>query len=198
MEKAERRYSARLEARAAGEGSSDLVLAGYAAVFDVEANMYPGCVEVFRKGAFAETLQRDEIRAYWCHEDSMVLARTSSGTLSLSEDDKGLLAEIRMANTVVNQNYYASVQRGDVKGMSIGFMVQPDGQVFSVRQDGTQVREITRVVLIEVSPHPDPQYTTTELEARAKAAWAAAPGVAKWEDEVARARATASLMAFDL
>ena len=76
-------------ARAAGEGSSDLVLAGYAAVFDVEANMYPGCVEVFRKGAFAETLQRDEIRAYWCHEDSMVLARTSSGTLSLSEDEIG-------------------------------------------------------------------------------------------------------------
>lgn len=171
METKERRYTGILEVRAAGEGSDDLVLEGYAAVFDIESQLWPGRLEVVRRGAFAQTIQGDDIMAYWAHDMTQVLGRKSAGTLSLEEDAKGLKVQIRMANNAINQARYDNAKRGEVKGMSIGFIAQPDGQQFSLRPDGTEIRELTRVMLIEVSPHPEPQFPETELEARAKVAW---------------------------
>lgn len=168
MEKSERRWNQTLEVRAAGETSSDLVLVGYAAKFDVETMRWPGSFEVVRRGAFTETIKNDDPIAYWVHEKREVLGRKSSGTLTLMEDAIGLFVEIRMANTVINQNYYESVRRGDVRGMSFGFFAHPDGQIWSVRADGSELRELTRVMLVDVGPHPDPQYVETEIEARSK------------------------------
>lgn len=164
----EKRFHAEVECRAASDGSGDLILAGYAAVFDVETERWPGFREVFRRGAFAESLQNSDVLALWMHDYSQPLGRKSGGTLTLEEDSHGLRVEIRMANTVINQNRYSDVQRGTVKGMSIGFIAHPDGQRFSSLVNGAELRELTRVNLLEVSPHSDPQYTETSIEARAK------------------------------
>ena len=200
METTERRYVGKLECRAAADGSDDLVIVGYASVFDVETERWPGSYEVVRRGAFTETLKADDQVAYWVHDKTQPLARKSAGTLILEEDAIGLKAEIRMANTAINQDRYASVKRGDVKGMSIGFMVQPDGQQWSMKASGSELREITRMMVFDVGPHPDPQFPETTLEARSR--WDQErpkdlhPAVAPVEVEIAQARGR--LLSLDL
>lgn len=200
METTERRICGNIECRAAGDGSDDLIIAGYAALFDAETERWPGSYEVVRRGAFTETLEKHDQVAYFAHDKTMVLARKSAGTLTLEEDATGLRVEIRMANTAINQNHYASVKRGDVKGMSFGFVAHPDGQRWSVLPSGGELRELTRVMVFDVGPHPDPQYPGTSLEARAR--WDAArpkdlKPAAEAPAEVEHEQARVRLMALD-
>lgn len=196
IETTERRFAGKIECRGAEDGS-DLVLVGYAVIWNAETQRWPGSFEVFRRGCFIESLGSYDTVAYWVHEKPAPLARMSAGTLLVEEDETGLKVEIRMANTAVNQDRYASIQRGDVKGMSIGFIPQPDGQRWSLRPNGDEVRELTRATLTDVGPHPDPQYPETMIEARAR--WDAQrpkdlQQPAEMPVEVAHAQARATLM----
>jgi uncharacterized protein len=80
------------ELRAAGRK-----LTGYAATYNVEARI-ADFVEVIRPGAFAGSLGQD-ILALVDHNPTRLLARTKSGTLRLSEDDKGLRFELDVPDT---------------------------------------------------------------------------------------------------
>ncbi|GIW49006.1 MAG: hypothetical protein KatS3mg079_482 [Caloramator sp.] len=42
------------------------------------------------KGAFKESIEKDDIRALFNHDTNFVLGRNKSGTLFLEEDEKGL------------------------------------------------------------------------------------------------------------
>lgn len=142
------------------------VIRGYAAVFDQEAEIGGIYREVIRRGAFAKTLgERDQV-ALWDHESSLPLGRRSKGTLTLREDAHGLYIEIEPPDTTWGNDAYVSIQRGDVKGMSIGFrVIKADWH-----EDGASelwLREITEIDLWEVSPVTFPAYEQTEVEARA-------------------------------
>jgi hypothetical protein len=66
-------------------------LVGYAAVFDKFSEDMWGFKEKIAKGAFAESLKRqDDVRMLFNHDPNFVIARTTNGTLKLREDDKGL------------------------------------------------------------------------------------------------------------
>ncbi|PEP81913.1 HK97 family phage prohead protease, partial [Bacillus toyonensis] len=75
----------------------------------------------FQKGAFADSLHHDDIRALWSHDTSKVLGRTKNNTLRLEEDDKGLRFELDLPRTTVGNDTYESVKRGDIAGVSFGF-----------------------------------------------------------------------------
>ena len=66
---------------------------GYASVFESWSEELGGN-SPFRervvKGAFEETIQKDDIRALFNHDPNYVLGRNIAGTLTLEEDDKGL------------------------------------------------------------------------------------------------------------
>jgi len=142
-------------------------IVGYAAVFDIETEIAGLWKEVIRAGAFKKTLsERDQV-ALWNHESSFPLARKSAGTLTLTEDKKGLRFEVDMdLRDSIGTDVYSRVQRGTVNGVSFGFRVTKE-KVNRNEQGYIELREILEVELLEISPVTFPAYEATEVEARA-------------------------------
>lgn len=152
----ERRTS--LELRATGRR-----LEGYAALFDQEARI-GDFVEVIRKGAFGSSLTGRDILALLDHDPGKLLARTKSGTLRLAEDTRGLQFEIQVPPTQHGNDVLALAERGDLGGMSFGFVVPQGGE----RWRGDR-RELLEVQLHEISVVSSwPAYDNTVVVARAK------------------------------
>lgn len=140
-------------------------LSGYFAVFDSVYDIGFGMSESIAPGAFANTLSGD-IRALTNHDSTLVLGRTSAGTLTLREDDKGLWADVEInPNDSDAMNTYARVQRGDVSQCSIGFQIRSEDT--DVREDGSVHWTIRDVELFEVSVCTFPAYEATNVSARA-------------------------------
>lgn len=150
------------EFRARDEGGP--VIEGYFSVFNRDYELWPGAVEQVAPGAFRETLGGD-IRALANHDTRLVLGRTTTGTLTLREDDKGLFGTIKMNEQDSDaMNLYARVQRGDVSQCSFGFDILDEE--FAERSDGSVLWTIRKVKLYEVSVVAFPAYVETAVSAR--------------------------------
>lgn len=159
----ERRYApTTFKLREANDGT--IGFRGYAAVFNQVAYG-----EVIRPGAFTKTLaEGPDVRALVNHA-GVPIARTKSGTLRLSVDDHGLLAEIDgldLANPTV-QELVSAMRRGDIDQMSFAFWPVLDSR----NDDG--VRELLEVSIDDgdVSVVTVPWYdeTTAELNSLERA-----------------------------
>ena len=138
-------------------------LIGYAAVFDKESVPLP-FIETIQRGAFTDSLdRRDDVRALREHDPMMILGRTTAGTLTLRQDDKGLIAEIDPPNTQAGREALELVRRGDLRHMSIGFNVVDDAWA---TRDGKNWREIRKADLADVSIVAFPAYPDTDIATR--------------------------------
>lgn len=136
---------------------------GYAALFNSEADIGGYFREVIAPGAFSETLKTADVRALVDHDSGRVIGRSSAGTLRLKEDDKGLSVEIDLPDTTDGRDLAVSLERGDISGMSFGFVVTHD------EWDETSdppTRTIHQVDLREVSAVAWPAYDDTEIGLR--------------------------------
>lgn len=108
------------------EEADDLMLRGYASTFNQPYDMgwYTESVDA---DAFKRTLgQKPDVRLLINH-DGLPLARTTSGTLTLSTDKTGLVAEARLdRNDPDVQALAPKMARGDLNEMSFGFRVVED------------------------------------------------------------------------
>lgn len=142
-------------------------LRGYAAVFDKPSLDLGGFIEVVRKGAFARSLKEtDDILAFAYHDPSKPLGRRSAGTLTLTEDDTGLLVEIQLADTTLARDVAADVAARNIEGMSFGFSTRKDS--WTARMGQPDLRELLDVQLFEVSAVTMPAYPDTALALRSK------------------------------
>ena len=135
---------------------------GYASVFNSEADIGGYWREVIAPGAFSETIKGD-VRALLDHDHGRVIGRTTSGTLRLSEDEKGLAVEIDLPDTSDGRDAAVLIERGDISGMSFGFVVTHD------EWDETgdiPLRTIHKVNLHEVSIVAWPAYQDTSIGMR--------------------------------
>lgn len=123
--------------------------AGYAAVFNSPSEPLP-FVERIAPGAFERSLRnrKRDVRLYVNHNSDMVLASRRSGTLNLSEDDRGLLVDAELPNTSYANDLRELMATGVVDRMSFGFSVVRGGDKWS--EDGSE-RTLTQVSLHEVS-----------------------------------------------
>lgn len=137
-------------------------IVGHAAVFDTITDLGLFKERVAR-GAFAESIKRDDIRALFNHDPNIVLGRNKAGTLRLREDEKGLAVEIDLPDTQWARDLQVSVERGDINQMSFGFEVL-DASWDVV--DGEEVRTLKRVKLWDVSLVTFPAYPTTDAGLR--------------------------------
>ena len=119
-------------------------------------------------GAFEATLAEDDIRALINHRDEYVLGRNRAGTLRLAEDDEGLSVRIEPPETSYARDLVASIERGDISGMSIGFRTITDEWNM---EDGEPVRTLKAVRLYDVSPVTFPAYPATDVALRALTAF---------------------------
>lgn len=149
----------------ASSDDNEMAVSGYFAVFDQPTEIYPGENEVIKKGAFTESLKKEEVVALWNHDSQKVLGRTSNDTLDLEEDDHGLKGTLHIAPTSYGKDVYQLIKRGDLAGCSIGFFVD-DYQ--DIAKDGAVTHEITKAQLLEVSVVTWPQYEQTEIAVRSK------------------------------
>ena len=157
----ERRSLAQMvERRADSERNT---VAGYAVVFNSEADIGGYFREIIARGAFTETLKTADVRAYFGHDPDKVLGRASAGTLRLTEDSKGLAVEIDLPDTTHGRDVRELIDRGDISGMSFGFVV--------TRQEWDETvdpptRTIHAVELREVSIVSEPAYGDTSIALR--------------------------------
>lgn len=161
---------------------------GYASVFDSWSEQlggeYDPFIEKVCKGAFEQTIQEDDIRALFNHDPNYVLGRNKAGTLQLQEDEKGLFVRIIPPKTTWAKDLLVSISRGDITQMSFGFTVLLDRWSY---ESGTDVRELLKVKLFDVSPVTFPAYSQTECSVRSlEEIFKAHQSVASREKERAR------------
>ena len=154
--------STTFELRAEGDGNT---FVGYAAMFNAPSQPLP-FVERIAPGAFGKSLRnrKRDIRLYVNHNSDLVLASKRSGTLMLSEDDRGLRVEATLPDTSYANDLRALMQAGVVDRMSFGFTVPRGGDRWN--GDGSE-RELREVVLHEVSVVTGfPAYEQTQAAVR--------------------------------
>jgi len=151
------------EVRAMTTTDGSLRIGGYAAQFGQEATGL-SFREVIAPGAFKRSLAAAEpVFLLVNHDtDSLPLASTQGGTLSLSEDAVGLRMEADLdPKNPRAQELVSALSRGDVDKMSFAFTVAPGGEV---RDAG--VRTLTDLNLFEVSVVTWPAYDSTTVGMR--------------------------------
>ncbi len=164
LKKTERRYVPIEELRVSSDSEKPKI-EGYAAVFNSLSENFGGWREQIAPGAFAETIKTADVRALIDHDPSKIIGRTKSGTLQLSEDSKGLLAKIDPPDTQAGRDIVESIKRGDVSGMSFGFIVKEESWDFNSEED-YDLRTLKQVDLFDVSPVTFPAYPDTAVGTR--------------------------------
>lgn len=163
------------ELRAAdGAGASqtgEMSIYGYAAMFNSESKDLGGFVEVVAPGAFTRAIaDKQDVYCLINHDANKVLGRTTSGTLKLTQDDRGLRFDCSLDPTSqTHRDLYASVKRGDTNSCSFAFAAGDDGQSWEDVSKGTQrmfKRTLKDVNLFDVSAVTYPAYNTTSVGAR--------------------------------
>jgi HK97 family phage prohead protease len=157
-----RDFAAELELRVRAGMDSPGRLIGHAAIFDAVADL-GRYREKIARGAFKDSIAKDDIRALINHDPQYLLGRNKSKTLSLSEDTEGLRVEIDLPNTSAARNLVESIKRGDVSQMSFGFTAIDDS--WEKDSAGATVRTLRKVKLYDVSPVTFPAYPQTDIKA---------------------------------
>lgn len=140
-----------------------ILVSGYAAVFNQVTDIGGYFREVIAPGAFTEAIGRDDV-VFLINHDGLPLARTRSGTLTLTQDDHGLRME-----TVLDPDdpdvkaIVGKMKRGDLDKMSFAFM--PEVQEWDETGD-TPLRTIRKASLYDVSIVTTPAYDGTEIGLR--------------------------------
>ena len=140
-----------------------VIVRGYAAVFDSLSEDLGGFKETINKRAF-DNVMNDDVVALLNHDNNIVFGRTSSGTLKLSVDERGLVSEIKMPNTTIANDTITLMERGDISKMSFGFYVDKDKWQESERGFVREVQEVKR--LVDVSLVTRPAYNETSAAIR--------------------------------
>lgn len=147
-----------LEVKADENGRT--VIRGYAAVFESESQDLGGFVEIVERGAFDEVMRSNpDVFGKYNHE--RVIGRTSSGTMRLMVDERGLRYEIdppRSAADVVEL-----IERGDVRGSSFAFRSRPADEAWDRDANGRMIRRIKKFSFLgDAGPVDTPAYLATE------------------------------------
>lgn len=167
-------------------------LSGYAAVFSDETEIAGLFREQIVPGAFADAVGRDDVRALFNHDANFVLGRTLAGTLTLSEDARGLRYDVEPPDTQWARDLMVSVSRGDVSQSSFAFEVVEESWDYSQKGE-MPLRTIKAVRLYDVSPVTYPAYASTTVSARSKEAAALVPVDDAWRVSVDLSRARCQL-----
>lgn len=162
MQELERRTLTAVTVRLAAPDSRRLV--GHAAVFGEVADIGGQFRETIAAGAFRKALKACDVVARWNHGEDTILGRTSSNTLRLTEDERGLAFELDLPNTTLGNDVLELVRRGDVAGMSFAFTCAREKW-----DSPTNTRTVVEVgQLLDVSPVISPAYAGTDVALRSR------------------------------
>jgi HK97 family phage prohead protease len=154
------KYAGSIETRAGEGGAGIQVISGYAAQFNIEADL-GWFIETIAPGAF-DNVMKDDVIACFNHDDDQILARTSSGTLQLSTDKQGLFYAFDVPNLTYAQDLAENIRLKNITQSSFCFEVESEEWVYDYK-DGKDLRKITKIKrLYDVSPVVWPAYADLE------------------------------------
>ena len=146
-------------------GSSCGVISGLAARFNSQSEPLGGYTETVMPGAFRKSLAAGaNIVCLVDHQQSQALGRTSSGTLRVWEDAVGLRFECNVSDSQPGRDAMVNIERGDLHQCSFAFLVEKDGERWTLGPDGDVRRELTNVSLHDVSAVGFPAYEETQVK----------------------------------
>ena len=136
--------------------------------------------EYFKSGSFTHSIDSSDQEIYVLsgHEFSKPLASKLSETAKFWEDASGLQFEARLGEDILSTSYagdlLAQISSGIVAGVSIGFRVPPQRTVPDAErvfeeppeEGDALIRELSDVILYEVSIVTSPAYKNSTIEAR--------------------------------
>lgn len=152
-----------LEIRSADGATDTRTAAGYAVLYNQEANVFDLWVETIAPGAFDKSLQQRDVLAIHSHDTGRVLGRKNAGTLTLRSDSKGIAFENPLPDTTDGRDLAVQIERGDVPGMSFGFRATKQEWDDSVEPPR---RTILEGELYEITYTPVPVWSQTEVGLR--------------------------------
>lgn len=169
MEKMIRRM---MEMRAAQSDDDQMIVEGYAAVFNSETMLWESPYSGYRymekidAGAFDGAKMDRTVFKYNHRDNGLVLASAVNGTLTMLTDDRGLKIRASIAPTTTGKDLYTLIKRGDLNKMSFAFTVKE-----STDTDDRASKVYLRTIngfdeIFDVSVVDFPAYDDTSIEAR--------------------------------
>lgn len=141
---------------------------GYGSVFyragdaSTEYRLGRGVVERIAPTAFDRALRENQdVLALFNHDPNMLLARRSSGTLSLVVDKIGLRYSFEPPDTSAGRDIKTMLRRRDLRGSSFSFTVR--GEKWT-DEGPLQVRTLTDLDLWDTGPVSAPAYVGSSAE----------------------------------
>jgi HK97 family phage prohead protease len=154
-------------------------LVGHPIVFDSWSVDLGGFIERVRPQAVNRLISGGaDVRALWNHNSDIPLGRSTAKTMRFWKDDTGVVMALTPPKWA--GNYIESIERGDVSGMSFGFVMLEDEWFM----DGTKVkRDLFDMRVSEYSAVAFPAYPATDIRV------GAASNRVAWLEKVNRNRA---------
>ena len=153
----------------------EMSISGYAARFNVTSHDLNGFREQLSPGCFTRSLQSDrDVKMLLNHDPSLILGRKANGTLSVTEDDKGLRFRCNIADTTTGRDTYKLIQRNDLSDCSFAFEIDGDeGEQWSDECDENsgerfKMRTIRQARLYDCSVVGSPAYPQTSVSANSR------------------------------
>lgn len=133
------------------EDTESRTVVGHAAVFNTwgDGGWFR---EKISPGAFANALNSSDIRALFNHDPNHLLARNTSGTLRVEEDEQGLRVEFDLPKSA--ESIRESIQRGDLTQMSFAFTVERDEWMYDQDKDERTILEVRELFDVSLVTYP--------------------------------------------
>ena len=141
------------------------VVTGYGSIFNSRSENLGGFYEYISPTAISEeTIAKSDTRALINHDQNLILARQSAGTLNLSIDEKGLKYEFEIPEGLsYGKDLAINMKNGNINQSSFAFTVAEDE--WSTDEDGNDIRTITSIDrLYDVSPVTYPAYKMADSD----------------------------------
>lgn len=162
--------------RAAGAGGGDVVLRGHASSYERAYDMWDmfgPYTEVVSAGAGTLSLSRSPNVVFLLNHRGVPMAKTTNGSLELSEDDTGLLSRAALDPSLAPESdLVARVEKRLIDEMSFAFMIErgvwsPDYTEYRIDQFDID-RGDTSAVTFGANPNTDIGAERTETQAEVR------------------------------
>lgn len=145
------------------ESNQNMAISGIATVFN-QPSIKGNFTEYIGQNAL-NGVDLNNVLLLYSHDFSNILARADAGTLQTSIQPDGLHFNAQLPDTQLGHDTYTNILNGNIKGMSFGFNIAPDGDSWSVNSQGNTIHTIHKIgQVFELSLTPIPAYTETSVQ----------------------------------
>lgn len=145
------------------ESNQNMAISGIATVFN-QPSIKGNFTEYIGQNAL-NGVDLNNVLLLYSHDFSNILARADAGTLQTSIQPDGLHFNAQLPDTQLGHDTYINILNGNIKGMSFGFNIAPDGDSWSVNSQGNTIHTIHKIgQVFELSLTPIPAYVETSVQ----------------------------------